>query len=468
MHRSHTLFAVLIAPVWCAAQATLWGMTPIGGAFNKGTLFHVDADGTDFQKVLDFTDSTGWGPEGGMCLSANGKLYGTTFMGGSGSPVAGTLFSFDPAGAGFHKIHDFTITDGGGNWGSLVQGTDDGMLFAGQYMGGAGGGSIYRVDPSSDAYTIVHGLNTTTDGSGITDKLLSGSDGWLYGTAHFGGTFNVGTIFRFDPIGNTFETLHHFTGGEGGDTPYGGLCEAANGWFYGTTYTGGLGNKGILYKYDPVGDQFVTLVSLDTVPGNNCWSSMVNAGPDLLVGTVASGGLNGSGFLFGITPSTDAFEELFSFGATTGGAVVGNPIVGSDGRIYGMCGGGGTLGLGTVYAYDPVSDVHTILHSFDLTTDGGGPRGDLVEAGPGTGLNEAHAGTRVHVAPNPATEAITVSLAGSHATAHYTLHDAVGRTVQQGTLVFPIACVELACAPGRYTLQVRTGQGAWAVPVVKR
>ncbi len=436
-----------------AAQVPqLWGMATGGGANDKGTIFHIDADGTDFVKVFDFDEASGWGPEAGLCLAPNGKLYGTTAHGGTASPIGGTLFSFDPNGAGFHKILDFDITNGGGNWGTLVLGTD-GALYGGQYMGGGSGGSIYRVDPATDGYTILHGLNTTTDGSGITDKLLAGSDGWLYGTAHYGGASNVGTLFRFDPIGQVFETLHDFAGGDGGDTPYGGLCEAANGWLYGITFLGGLNSFGIIYKYDPATDQFVTVADLDTIPGSNCWSSMVQAGPDLLIGSVPIGGQYGSGFLFGITPSTDAFSEVLSFTPVNGGNQLGNVTLGSDAMIYGLCQSGGTGGLGTIYRFDPVDHTVSDLHSFDYATDGGAPRGDLVEAGTAVGVEEHRSALDITVWPNPSSGPLNVVCSyPPFGLVRYAISDALGRVWATGPLNIGRASIDLPAEPGNYIL----------------
>lgn len=463
------ILCALLFPLCVYAQVPrLWGMATGGGATDQGTIFHVDADGTDFVKVFDFDDSSGWGPEGGLCLAPNGKLYGTTAHGGSGSPIAGTLFSFDPSGAGFDKILDFDITNGGGNFGNLVL-CDDGLLYGAQYMGGAGGGSIYTVDPATDAYAIVHGLNTTTDGSGVTDKLQLGSDGWLYGTAHYGGAFNVGTIFRFDPITHVFETLHDFAGGGGGDTPYGGLCEAGNGWMYGTTYTGGPGLVGIMYKYDPVGDQFVTIADLDTIPGSNCWSSMVSAGPDLLLGTVAMGGNFGSGFIHSIVPSTDVFTEVFSFGSTNGGNQVGSNIVASDGMAYGLCQSGGSLGLGTVYKFNPTTNAMMILHNFDFANDGGTPRGDLVEAGTAVGMQEQEEADAITISPNPTSGPVTVTRADrTTGEARFAVRDALGRELVTGTLVGRSTLVELPGPPGQYALTITGVHVQRTVRVIKR
>ena len=137
------------------------------------------------------------------------------------------------------------------------------MLYGATYGGGSGGGSICTVDPDNDAYTIVYGLDQTNHGA-ITDQLLLASDGNFYGTSSQGGlNGNAGTIFRYDPVGDTFVKLHDFDGAEGGRTPYGGLCEASNGWLYGVTYEGGLNNHGVVYKCDPTGPDFVKLFDLD-------------------------------------------------------------------------------------------------------------------------------------------------------------------------------------------------------------
>ena len=460
------LFCLVLSFDLHAQTPQLWGMATSGGANSKGTIFHVDADGTDFVKVFDFDEASGWNPEAGLCLASNGKLYGTTSYGGVGSPVAGTLFSYDPAGAGFHKIVDFDITNGGGNWGSLVVGPD-GLLYGGQYMGGAGGGSIYSVDPATDTYTILHGLDTPTDGSGITDKLLLGSDGWLYGTAHYGGAGNVGTIFRFDPVTHAYEKLHDFSGGLGGDTPYGGLCEA-NGWMYGTTWTGGINLTGIIYKYNPTSDQFVTLAALDTIAGSNCWTSMVNAGPDLLIGSVSVGGSSSSGFLYSVIPSTDAVTDVFSFTPVNGGNQLGNDILATDGMVYGLCQAGGTSGLGTVYKFDPVTHAITVLHSFDITNDGGAPRGDLIEFGTATGVNEQQELDALQVWPNPTSGPIDLSWADQGGLMHYSIADALGRMLDQGVLNGKRAQLQLNGAPGVYALSITGDRVRRTVRVTKR
>src|SRR6185369_15337191 len=100
-----------------------------------------------YQKVFDFVDSlNGKSPKARFILAADGLLYGTASSGGSNH--SGVLFSYNSANQQFTKLLDF-------------------------------------IDSSM--------------GSHPKATLLEGSDGALYGVTEKGGTYNYGTIFRYDP-----------------------------------------------------------------------------------------------------------------------------------------------------------------------------------------------------------------------------------------------------------------------------
>ncbi len=61
-----------------------------------------------------------------------------------------------------------------------------------------------------------------------------------------GGADGDGTVFEITPDGVP-TTLHTFDGGDGA-SPYGGLVQAPNGFFYGTTQQGGAHNYGTVYR----------------------------------------------------------------------------------------------------------------------------------------------------------------------------------------------------------------------------
>src|SRR4051794_31869987 len=85
----------------------------------------------------------------------------------------------------------------------------------------------------------------------ILNGIVQGSDGALYGTSFFGGTNNLGTVFKLNKDGTGFALLHSFTGIDGdGARPQASLTEGTDGLLYGTTGAGGMSDAGTVYKLD--------------------------------------------------------------------------------------------------------------------------------------------------------------------------------------------------------------------------
>lgn len=446
-----SLFCTLVS--LHAQVPRLYGMTPSGGANDKGIIFRVDGDGTDYTIEFAFDEQSGYGPEGGLCLASNGMLYGTTNLGGegAGSP-AGTLFKFDPNGGGFTKLVDFDLLAGNGafGWATMIAAAD-GMLYGATYGGGGSGGSLFRVDPATDSYTIIKVLNQTTDGGAVTDALIQGADGRLYGSCAYGGANNAGTLFGYDIATGTYTKLHDFDD-VNGSTPYGALCQAPNGTLYGMTYEGGTDDDGVLYRINPDGSGFAKLFDFTGPNGRTAWTHMVVAGPDLLYGAVTLGGSSGSGMLFSLVPSTGAYTELHGFNGVEGGLLFGSPILAADGRLYGLCGSGGAFFFGAVYRYDPVTDAMTTVHSFQ-SPDGYTPRADLVQVGTVTGVPELDATAPFVLAPQPTTGPFTLELRdGAWLGSTMSITDGLGRVVSEGRITALRTALELQQPPGLYVI----------------
>jgi uncharacterized repeat protein (TIGR03803 family) len=85
----------------------------------------------------------------------------------------------------------------------------------------------------------MHSFDPTLEGSLPTSPLLQTTDGNFYGTTSSGGLFGGGSVFKMTPAGHV-TILHSFVGGAtDGATSFGGLVQATDGNFYGTTQSGG-------------------------------------------------------------------------------------------------------------------------------------------------------------------------------------------------------------------------------------
>jgi uncharacterized repeat protein (TIGR03803 family) len=81
----------------------LYCATGQGGSHDAGTLFKIKTDGTDLQKLVDFSYVIGAYPQDPIVI-VNSKIYGTTNIGGVGS---GSIYEVKTDGTGFRNIVDF-------------------------------------------------------------------------------------------------------------------------------------------------------------------------------------------------------------------------------------------------------------------------------------------------------------------------------------------------------------------------
>jgi uncharacterized repeat protein (TIGR03803 family) len=307
-------------------------------------------------------------------------------------------------------------TDGRTPEGVLAQGTD-GNFYGTTSGGGANlGGTIYKITPTA-ALTTLHALCSKSgcaDGSGPQSGPILATNGDLYGTTVGGGSTNSGTIYRITPTGR-LTTLYSFctqSGCADGYSPVGGLVQATNGEFYGTTDNGGAGGAppegGTIFKWT-VG-QFATLYSFCVQSGcpngSQPGSGLVEATNGDFYATTPYGGANsgncsffyGCGTVFKITP-TGTLTTLYSFcaqsGCTDGYEPQAALVQASNDDLYGTTASGGAHGGGTVFKITPTGTL-TTLHSFCARsgcTDGTGPAAEtLVQATDGNLYGETFFG----------------------------------------------------------------------------
>ncbi len=218
---------------------------------------------------------------------------------------------------------------------------------------------------------------------------VQGTDGNLYGTTSGGGAQNSGTVFKISQSG-AFTELYSFCSLSGcgdGENPEGGLVQASDGNYYGTTSAGGAYGWGTVFRITAKG-VLTTLYSFcpeaGCVDGATPVPSLVQATNGLLYGTTSGGGASGNGAVFEITIS-GTLTTLYSFCSFANCSDGGNPqgalIQGNDGDLYGTTVSGGANGSGTVYRIT-LAGAHSVVYNFCSLTgcsDGQDPYSALVE-----------------------------------------------------------------------------------------
>ena len=206
-----------------AADGKLYGMTHSGGSSGYGTIFSFAPSTSAYIKLKDFDNTNGSYPFGSLVQSTNGKLYGMT--NGGGSNGYGVIFSFDAATSDYTKLKDFSYTNGSNTDGSLTQ-ASDGKLYGTTDVGGlTGNGVIFSYVVSSSDYTVVNNFGTTATGTYAYGGLVKSTDGKLYAMTSQGGSNGDGVIYSYNPSTSTFTKLKDFDN-TNGSYPYGGLTQA--------------------------------------------------------------------------------------------------------------------------------------------------------------------------------------------------------------------------------------------------
>jgi uncharacterized repeat protein (TIGR03803 family) len=254
------------------------------------------------------------------------------------------------------------LRDSGGN---LYGTTADGGAF--------NSGVVYKLD-NSGKETVLYSFTGGADGSQPHAGVIRDSAGNLYGTTHFGGTFQSGVVYKLDKTGKE-TVLYSFTGGTDGGYPSTGVIRDSVGNLYGTTGREGASNWGAVYKVDTAGQETVLYSFAGGVDGGDPGrGGVIRDSMGNLYGTTLFGGTFSSGVVYKLD-KTGKETVLYSFtGGADGGEPLGGVIRDSAGNLYGTTAGGGVSGWGAVYKLDKTGQ-ETVLYSFTGRADGSGPSG---------------------------------------------------------------------------------------------
>jgi uncharacterized repeat protein (TIGR03803 family) len=334
----------------------------------------------------------GGDPEGTLLLNAQGKLYGTTF--GGGTFGYGAIFSVGTDGTET-ILYSFGGMKGDGMYPSAGLVMDSqGNLYGTTIGGSSCNGTVFKFNPTTGKETRLHCFEGQSDGATPIAALVLDAKGNLYGTTREGGNraycqkLGCGTVFKVTTTGTeSIETvLYSFTGVDGdGWNPVARLL-IAQGNLYGTTSAGGGSNAGTVFKLDSTGKETILYSFMGGLDGSGPQGGLVMNARGELYGTTAYFGKQhclGGGFDCGTVFKLDAAGKesvLYSFaGSPTDGA---NPcadlLLDAHGNLYGTTEYGGLDNWGTAFKLD-ITGKETLLYSFNVGGPGQGPKAGLVQ-----------------------------------------------------------------------------------------
>jgi uncharacterized repeat protein (TIGR03803 family) len=363
-------------------NGNFYGTTSQGGAHSAGTVFEITPAGT-LTTVYNFCSdqhcTDGSGPYAGLIQTPNGNFYGTTAQGGANG--YGTVFEITSTGT-LTTLYSFcsqlNCADGASPEAGLVQATNGNFYGTTEQNDvsefGVGQGTIFEITPAGKLTTLYSFCSQPhcTDGAVPSGALIQGNNGNFFGTTQGGGNSacsgGCGIVFEITPAG-VLTILHAFDGTDGA-YPIGGLVQATNGNFYGTTEQGGVGefgvDQGTVFEITP-GGTLTMLYGFCSQPGCTDgrfpYAGLVQASNGNLYGTTMNGGdsnacgEHGCGSIFEIT-AEGRLTTLYSFDINDGPLLVATPVQGTNGNFYGTteaggassaCHNGTLIGCGTVF-----------------------------------------------------------------------------------------------------------------------
>jgi uncharacterized repeat protein (TIGR03803 family) len=321
----------------------LYGTTHFGAVPGDGTVFRINADGTEFSTIYSFTSSAADGggafPAGPLTISA-GVIFGTA----SGSP-SGTVFGIKTNGSAQSVLHIFSgAVDGDEPFGGVILSGD--TLF-----GTTSSGTVFKVNTYGIDFVMLYCVACDPDIGGPDTTIYGGlalvGDS-LYGATLGGGSYNAGTLFKLGTNGSGFKVLHVFQNTDGAG-PWSGLLFHNNRLYGTTTRGGGNGAVGVVFAMNPDGTGFTNLHSFVGNEGAWLQGGLVCSGNTLYGTTMQGGGVGKSGTVFSLKTDGSDFQTLHVFSADANGGAPAAGLTIQGNNLFGTTTTGGDFNNGTVF-----------------------------------------------------------------------------------------------------------------------
>ena len=334
-------------------DSMLYGTTLFGGTHNKGTIYRINTDASEYRTIYNFSNSNDGSVPIGSMLVDDTLLYGMASSQGSG--FESTIFCIDPDGNNYSVLKQLADSEGYTPYGSLIQWED--TLFGMAAYGGDmstftnGCGTIFRIQKDGSNFEVINTFTGSESDGREPHGSLYLSGGILYGMTLWGGSEGLGTIFRINTDGSDFNLIHNFTGNtDDGSYPHASLCGSGN-TLYGTTREGGAHYDGTIFSMEKDGNNFRVLHSFSGGQQGRFPFCTLTQNNHMLYGTTFYGGEYDKGTIFQIDTSGGNFTILHSFEDSNGQNPVSSLLL-NDSKLYGVAPPGASIAGGILFAFD--------------------------------------------------------------------------------------------------------------------
>ena len=166
------------------SSGLICGTTERGGTNDEGLVYKIDPEGIIFQVLHNFNGTNGSRPWGGVVpLTVNGTTYLYGVTSGGGNNDKGVIYRIQPNGTNFSRQYNFSNSSGRYPRGPLIK--EGNVLYGVTGLGGNNdGGVVFAYDADADSYQKLHEFSFSTNyaiENSPTGPLLE-YNGQLYGT----------------------------------------------------------------------------------------------------------------------------------------------------------------------------------------------------------------------------------------------------------------------------------------------
>lgn len=246
-------------------------------------------------------------------------------------------------------------------------------------------------------YQFAGGVSSQHPIAGVTVDAR----GNLFGTTAWGGGSRTGSGTAYElqrtNSGFVFHMLHAFGNGVDGSFPWAGVTIGPDGSLFGTTYTGGTTQNGVIYNLRPPATfcgsascawrESILYNFTRGSDGGDAQGGVVFDSHGNMFGSNVNGGSGNVGVVYEMTRSGSGwnYQVIYPFSNGQDGGNPGPLILDSAGNLYGPAAVGGLpgcegFGCGTIFklSWSGTGWTEQTLYSFHDSADGSDPQGGVI------------------------------------------------------------------------------------------